>query len=50
MPRSRRRAPSASPVIMLARPALPEVATAATVEEVLAWLDHVSAPSTARGV
>ena len=38
------------PVIMLARPALPEVATAATVEEVLAWLDHVSAPSTARGV
>ena len=38
------------PVIMLARPALPEVATAATVEEVLAWLDHASAPSTARGV
>ena len=38
------------PVIMLARPALPEVATATTVEEVLAWLDHVSAPSTARGV
>ena len=38
------------PVIMLARPALPEVATATTVEEVLAWLDHVSAPSIARGV
>jgi len=38
------------PVIMLARPALPEVATGATVEEVLAWLDHVSAHSTARGV
>jgi precorrin-6A/cobalt-precorrin-6A reductase len=38
------------PVIMLARPALPEVATATTVEEVLAWLDHVSAPSAARGV
>ena len=38
------------PVIMLARPALPEVATAATVKGVLAWLDHASAPSTARGV
>ncbi len=38
------------PVIMLKRPALPEVATATTVEEVLAWLDHASAPSTARGV
>ena len=38
------------PVILLARPTLPEVATATSVEEVLAWLDHVSAPSTARGV
>jgi precorrin-6A/cobalt-precorrin-6A reductase len=38
------------PVVMLKRPALPEVATATTVEEALAWLDHVSAPSTARGV
>jgi precorrin-6A/cobalt-precorrin-6A reductase len=38
------------PVVMLARPPLPEVATATTVEEVLAWVDHVSAPSTARGV
>jgi precorrin-6A/cobalt-precorrin-6A reductase len=40
----------AIPVVMLTRPALPEVATATTVEEVLAWLDHASAPSTARGV
>jgi precorrin-6A/cobalt-precorrin-6A reductase len=38
------------PVIMLTRPALPEVASVATVEEVLAWLDHVNASSTARGV
>ncbi len=38
------------PVIMLKRPALPEVASAATVEEVLAWLDHAMTPSTARGV
>ena len=38
------------PVIMLKRPALPEVETATTVEEVLAWLDHANAPSTARGV
>jgi len=38
------------PVIMLKRPALPQVASVATVEEVLAWLDHALTPSTARGV
>jgi precorrin-6A/cobalt-precorrin-6A reductase len=38
------------PVIMLARPALPEVASVETVEEVLAWLDHAIASSVARGV
>ena len=38
------------PVIMLKRPALPDVASVATVDEVLAWLDHAIAPSTARGV
>jgi hypothetical protein len=37
-------------VIMLARPALPEVASVETVEEVLAWLDHAIASSVARGV
>jgi precorrin-6A/cobalt-precorrin-6A reductase len=38
------------PVIMLPRPALPEVASVETVEEVLAWLDHAIASSVARGV
>jgi precorrin-6A/cobalt-precorrin-6A reductase len=38
------------PVIMLKRPALPEVTSVATVDEVVAWLDHAIAPSTARGV
>jgi precorrin-6A/cobalt-precorrin-6A reductase len=38
------------PVIMLKRPALPRVASVETVEEVLAWLDHASASSAARGV
>jgi precorrin-6A/cobalt-precorrin-6A reductase len=38
------------PVIMLARPALPEVDTVNSVEEVLAWLDHALTLSTARGV
>jgi precorrin-6A/cobalt-precorrin-6A reductase len=38
------------PVIMLARPALPEVSSVATVEEALVWLDHAIASSTARGV
>jgi hypothetical protein len=35
---------------MLKRPTLPEAATVATVEGVLAWLDHAIASSTARGV
>jgi precorrin-6A/cobalt-precorrin-6A reductase len=38
------------PVIMLKRPALPEIESAATVDEVLAWLDHALTFSTARGV
>jgi precorrin-6A/cobalt-precorrin-6A reductase len=38
------------PVIMLKRPALPDVVSGGTVEEVLAWLDHAVTPSTARGV
>jgi precorrin-6A/cobalt-precorrin-6A reductase len=38
------------PVIMLRRPALPEVETAETVEAALAWLDHALALATARGV
>ncbi len=38
------------PVVMLKRPALPEVESAATVDEVLAWLDHALTLSTARGV
>jgi precorrin-6A/cobalt-precorrin-6A reductase len=38
------------PIIMLKRPALPDVASVATVDEVLAWLDHAMTPSTARGV
>jgi precorrin-6A/cobalt-precorrin-6A reductase len=38
------------PVIMLKRPALPEVESASTVDEVLAWLDHALTFSTARGV
>lgn len=38
------------PVVMLKRPALPEVDSVATVEEALAWLDHALTPSTARGV
>jgi precorrin-6A/cobalt-precorrin-6A reductase len=38
------------PVIMLARPARPEVASVDTIEEVLAWLDHANASSTERGV
>jgi precorrin-6A/cobalt-precorrin-6A reductase len=37
-------------VIMLKRPALPDVASVTTVDEVVAWLDHAIAPSTARGV
>jgi precorrin-6A/cobalt-precorrin-6A reductase len=38
------------PVVMLKRPALPEVPSVTTVEEIVDWLDHASAPSTARGV
>jgi precorrin-6A/cobalt-precorrin-6A reductase len=38
------------PVIMLKRPALPDVEAVTTVEEVLAWLDHALTLSTARGV
>jgi len=38
------------PVIMLKRPALPDVDSVATVEEVLDVLDHTLTPSTARGV
>jgi precorrin-6A/cobalt-precorrin-6A reductase len=38
------------PVVMLKRPALPNVACVTMVEEVVAWLDHAKAPSTARGV
>ncbi len=38
------------PVVMLKRPALPEVASVATVSEVLTFLDHALTLSTARGV
>jgi precorrin-6A/cobalt-precorrin-6A reductase len=38
------------PVIMLKRPALPQVASVTTIDEVVAWLDHAIAPSAARGV
>ena len=38
------------PVILLKRPALPEVESAETVDEVLTWLDHALTFSTARGV
>ena len=38
------------PVIMLKRPVLPDAASVATVDEVLAWLDHALTFSTARGV
>jgi precorrin-6A/cobalt-precorrin-6A reductase len=38
------------PVIMLKRPVLPEVESVATVDAVLAWLDHALTLSTARGV
>lgn len=37
-------------VVMLERPVLPDVASVATIEEVVAWLDHAMTPSTARGV
>ena len=37
-------------VVMLRRPALPDVPTADTVQDAVAWLDHVPAPSADRGV
>ena len=37
-------------VVMLKRPALPAVPTVGTVQDALAWLDHVPAPSADRGV
>jgi precorrin-6A/cobalt-precorrin-6A reductase len=38
------------PVVMLKRPALPDVPSVATVEDALHWLDHALTFSTARGV
>lgn len=38
------------PVIMLKRPALPQAESVTTVEDALAWLDHATTFSTARGV
>ena len=38
------------PVVLLKRPALPEVPSVATVEEALGWLDHAGTCSAARGV
>jgi precorrin-6A/cobalt-precorrin-6A reductase len=38
------------PVIMLKRPALPEVETVETIDDALAWLDHAGTFATARGV
>jgi precorrin-6A/cobalt-precorrin-6A reductase len=38
------------PVVMLKRPVLPDAASVATVEEVVAFLDHALTLSTARGV
>jgi precorrin-6A/cobalt-precorrin-6A reductase len=37
-------------VVMLRRPALPDVPAADTVQDAVAWLDHVPAPSADRGV
>jgi precorrin-6A/cobalt-precorrin-6A reductase len=37
-------------VILLRRPALPDVPTVGTIQDALAWLDHVPAPSAERGV
>ncbi len=37
-------------VVMLRRPALPDVPTADTVQDAVAWLDHVPPPSAERGV
>jgi precorrin-6A/cobalt-precorrin-6A reductase len=38
------------PVIMLTRPALPQVESVATVDEALAWLDHAVTSAASRGV
>jgi precorrin-6A/cobalt-precorrin-6A reductase len=38
------------PVVMLRRPALPEVATVETVDDAVRWLDHVPTLATSRGV
>jgi len=38
------------PVILLRRPALPDVEAVETVDEVVAWLDHASASAATRGV
>jgi len=38
------------PVIMLKRPALPDVPSVATVDDALAWIDHALTLSAARGV
>jgi precorrin-6A/cobalt-precorrin-6A reductase len=38
------------PVIVLARPALPDVESVETVDEVVAWLDHAVTAAAARGV
>jgi precorrin-6A/cobalt-precorrin-6A reductase len=38
------------PVIMLKRPALPEVEAVGTVDDVLAWLDHAVTSAASRGV
>jgi precorrin-6A/cobalt-precorrin-6A reductase len=38
------------PVIMLRRPAAPEVVAVETVDDAVAWLDHTLALATARGV
>jgi precorrin-6A/cobalt-precorrin-6A reductase len=37
-------------VVMLARPALPDVSSAATIQECVGWLDHVTASRADRGV
>jgi len=37
-------------VVMVRRPALPEVASANTIDDVIAWLDHQPTPSLDRGV
>jgi precorrin-6A/cobalt-precorrin-6A reductase len=38
------------PVIMLRRPALPEVTAVETVDDAVDWVDHLPAPAIARGV